>query len=236
MINAFDTEVAKLVGVNAAVLFKNIEYWVEKNATNGKNEHDGRYWTYNSMKAYEEQFPYLTGNQIRTALTKLEDAGLVITGCFNEIAYDRTKWYTVTEKGYSICGKASPHLGNFANQFAKKPEPIPNDYQMTTKEEPPITPHDDTSAKVEEVVAYLNDLTGKSFKPKADATRKVIDARLKEGFTVDDCKRVIDAKVVDWGKDAKMRKFLRPETLFRASKFEGYLQEAPVVDMSDCPF
>ena len=107
---------------------------------------------------------------------------------------------------------------------------------MTTKEEPPIPPHDDTSTKVEEVVAYLNDLTGKSFKPKADATRKAIGARLNEGYTVDDCRRVIDAKVTDWGRDPKMKKYLRPETLFRASKFEGYLQEALVIDMADCPF
>ena len=236
MINAFDAEVAKLVGVNAAVLFKNICYWVEKNATNGKNEHDGYYWTYNSMKAYAEQFPYLTERQIRTALNKLESEGLVMTGNFNDAAYDRTKWYTVTAKGASICEIGQIHLTFLSNGNDLKVEPIPYDYQMTTKEEPPITPHDDTSAKVEEIVAYLNDLTGKSFKPKADATRKAIDARLNEGYTVDDCRRVIDAKVADWGRDPKMKKFLRPETLFRASKFEGYLQEAPVIDMADCPF
>lgn len=236
MINAFDTEVAQLVGVNAAVLFKNIEYWVEKNATNGKNEHDGRYWTYNSMKAYEEQFPYLTGNQIRTALTKLEDAGLVITGCFNEIAYDRTKWYTVTEKGYSICGKASPHLGNFANQFAKKPEPIPDDYQMTTNKTPPIAPPDERQADVEKVVAHLNEVTGKGFRATSESTRKPIRARLEEGYTVDDCMAVIDVKVSQWWRDPKMKPYLRPETLFRKSKFEGYLQESPVADMADCPF
>ena len=132
MINAFDTEVAQLVGVNAAVLFKNICYWVEKNATNGKNEHDGRYWTYNSMKAYEEQFPYLTSKQIRTALTKLEEEGLIATGCFNDVPYDRTKWYTVTEKGYSIFPEGRPHLPLRANQFAEEGEPIPYDYQMTT--------------------------------------------------------------------------------------------------------
>ena len=115
MINAFDAEVAKLVGVNAAVLFKNICYWVEKNATNGKNEHDGYYWTYNSMKTYAEQFPYLTERQIRTALNKLESEGLVMTGNFNDAAYDRTKWYTVTAKGASICKIGQIHLTFLSN-------------------------------------------------------------------------------------------------------------------------
>ena len=99
---------------------------------------------------------------------------------------------------------------------------------------PPISPHEQED--VDEVVSHLNAVTGKSFKAKSNATRNPIRARLREGYTVDDCKRVIDVKVSDWGRDPKMRKFLRPETLFRESKFEAYLQESPVVDMSDCPF
>lgn len=99
---------------------------------------------------------------------------------------------------------------------------------------PPISPHEQED--VDEVVSHLNAVTGKSFKAKSDATRKPIRARLREGYTADDCKRVIDAKVADWGRDPKMSKFLRPDTLFRASKFEAYLNESPVVDMSDCPF
>ena len=236
MINAFDSEVAELVGVNAAVLFRNIEFWVEKNATNGQNEHDGRFWTYNSVKAFSEQFPYMTEKQIRSALKRLEDAGLVMTGVFNELAYDRTKWYTLTKDGVRICRNGNIHLPSEANQNANEGQPIPDDNQMTTREEPPKAPKDGIQESVDEVTAHLNEVTGKRFNPRKDSTRKPIAARLMEGYSVRDCIAVIDCKVAQWSKDPRMRPYLRPETLFRASKFEGYLQESPVADMADCPF
>lgn len=95
-------EVAKECGVNASLLITNIYFWCEHNKTNNINYHEGRYWTYNSMKAFSQQFPYLTRRQIEVALKKLEDAGLIITGNFNKVAFDRTKWYTVSEKGIAL--------------------------------------------------------------------------------------------------------------------------------------
>lgn len=80
-------------------------------------------------------------------------------------------------------------------------------------------------ALVEEVVAYLNERTGKRFRAKSEATRKLIRARASEGFTLEDFKRVIDNKCASWKGDSKMDAYLRPDTLFRASKFEGYLNE-----------
>ena len=69
------------IGVNAAVLYQNIVWWCAKNAANRHNEHDGRFWTYNSVKAWAELFPYLTLKQIRSALDRLEDEGLILSGC-----------------------------------------------------------------------------------------------------------------------------------------------------------
>jgi hypothetical protein len=39
-------------------------------------------------------------------------------------------------------------------------------------------------------------------------------------------RRVIDLKVNEWGSDAKMSKFLRPETLFNSEKWPTYLEES----------
>lgn len=89
-----DIGVAQLVGANAALILENISYWCEHNA----NLHDGRYWTYNSTKAFGELFPYMTINVIRASLKKLKDNGLILTGNYNKSAYDRTMWYTLTEK------------------------------------------------------------------------------------------------------------------------------------------
>lgn len=97
-----DIGVAQLVGTNAALLLENISYWCEHNAANNANLHDGRYWTYNSTKAFGELFPYMTVNVIRTALKKLKDNGLILTGNYNKSAYDRTTWYTLTEKAEAM--------------------------------------------------------------------------------------------------------------------------------------
>lgn len=76
------------------------------------------------------------------------------------------------------------------------------------------------------IIDYLNDATGKHFRHNTDKTKKLIKARIREGFTVDDFKKVIDIKTKKWGKDKKMQIYLRPETLF-GSKFEAYLNEEP---------
>jgi uncharacterized phage protein (TIGR02220 family) len=78
------------------------------------------------------------------------------------------------------------------------------------------------------IVDYLNQKTNKDFKPKTKPTKEKIQARLNEGFTVEDFKKVIDTKVAEWKDDPKMDAFLRPQTLFN-TKFEAYLnQKQPV--------
>ena len=82
-------------------------------------------------------------------------------------------------------------------------------------------------SKVREIVEYLNQQAGTHYKAGAKLTRKKINARLREGFTVDDCKRVVDQKVKDWANDSTMARYIRPETLF-GTKFESYLQQENV--------
>lgn len=74
------------------------------------------------------------------------------------------------------------------------------------------------------VIAHLNKVTGASYRPNSNATRRHLDARLREGFTVEQLCGVVDTKAAQWLSDAKMRSFLRPETLF-GSKCEGYVNE-----------
>ena len=78
-------------------------------------------------------------------------------------------------------------------------------------------------ADVTEIVEYLNQAAGTSYKPNTPKTVRSIKARMKEGFTKDDFKTVIDKKVSEWAK-TDMQKYLRPETLF-GTKFEGYLNQ-----------
>lgn len=74
------------------------------------------------------------------------------------------------------------------------------------------------------VVGYLNEICKTNYRATSAATQRLIKARLHEGFTVEDFKTVIRTKHSEWAKDVKMRKFLRPETLF-GTKFESYLNQ-----------
>ena len=73
------------------------------------------------------------------------------------------------------------------------------------------------------VIDYLNAKTGSKYRYSQSSMRHIL-ARLGEGFSVDDCKSVIDKKCNEWLTDPKMQQYLRPETLF-AGKFEGYLNQ-----------
>lgn len=75
------------------------------------------------------------------------------------------------------------------------------------------------------IVDYLNKACNTSFKASTKTTSAHISARLKEGFTLEDFKAVIDHKKEQWYTDPKMSPYLRPQTLF-GTKFESYLQEA----------
>lgn len=73
-----------------------------------------------------------------------------------------------------------------------------------------------------EVIDHLNQRAGTHYKATTANTRKLIKARLKEGFTVDEFKMVIDKKCAEWLSNRDMAQYLRPETLF-GNKFESYL-------------
>lgn len=74
------------------------------------------------------------------------------------------------------------------------------------------------------IIGYLNERLGTNYKPSSAKTKRHIDARLNEGYELDDFKRVINNKISDWANDSNMVKYLRPETLF-GTKFESYLNQ-----------
>ena len=78
------------------------------------------------------------------------------------------------------------------------------------------------------IIDYLNERANTHYRPTSKKTVALISARMKEGFTVDDFKVVIEKKCYDWLDDGEWSQYLRPETLF-GTKFESYLnQQQPV--------
>ena len=109
---------------------------------------------------------------------------------------------------------AKNHTETTTEHNTTEPQPLIDEPQAPAQPKEP----DPT----EEVVNHLNLRAGTKYKPTTANTRKLVKARLKEGFTVEDMKLVIDKKCADWLNNPKMAEFLRPDTLF-GNKFEGYL-------------
>lgn len=91
-----------------------------------------------------------------------------------------------------------------------------------------ITQKRSVADDITDIIDHLNKSLGliRGYKASAKSTQSKIMTLFREGYTPEEIKLVITHRVSEWYTDAKMRKFLRPETLFRASKFEDYLVQA----------
>lgn len=253
MQHSFDVELAKEYGILEAILMQNIYFWIKKNKANKKHFYDDRYWTYNSRKAFSEMFPYASEKQIRRALEKLENLNILITGNYNKQWSDRTLWYSFSDIGLSIVQKRQMQLSEKTN------DKCPNG-QMTNAQEGKAIPYINTDNKpnikenikedseissnieiYKEIVNYMNVVNEHhrfnkkipfSYKYQSKATQKLINARLREGYDIEEFKDVIW-----WGykkfvenefttqNGESSYKYFRPSTLFSSEHFEAYLNE-----------
>jgi len=85
-------------GAIEALLLNYIIFWVAKNKIGDRHFHDGRTWTYNSVRAFQEYFPCWSLYQIRRGLKVLEKQGAIIVGNYNKLQCDRTLWYALSDE------------------------------------------------------------------------------------------------------------------------------------------
>lgn len=95
-------EVAKVVGVNAALVLSLIARRTGTVSTDGIFYDKDCVWMRASMENMSERIPFLSVSAVRTALRKLKEAGLITVENFNATPYDHTKWYTLTEKAEEL--------------------------------------------------------------------------------------------------------------------------------------
>lgn len=91
------------------------------------------------------------------------------------------------------------------------------------------------SDSVREVINHLNIVLNSKYKHSTKSHIENISARLNDGHSVADLKSVIDAKSKEWLNNKDMVQYLRPSTLFQASKFQGYLLKAKPIVRSQSP-
>lgn len=114
------------VGLNESIILQQLHYWVQKS----KHIEEGKRWIYNSYPEWQKQFPFWSEKTIKRTITKLENEGFILSGNFNKLSFDRTKWYTIDyEKLDSV-----PTIGsNCPDEEPNLSRPIPD--TTTDKEE-----------------------------------------------------------------------------------------------------
>ncbi|MFB7121691.1 conserved phage C-terminal domain-containing protein [Bacillus tropicus] len=219
----------------AGILLGQIVYWYMPNEQ-GKSKlrvkKNGEFWLAKSREDWKEEIR-ITPKQYDRAIKILIEKGFVEVKKFkfngaptNHIKLnisevtERVKWIlTFGEIPNSPLGEME--LTETVNSLTETTTKI-----TTLKDNMSSDPKERSKDCIpyKDIVSYLNEQAGKSFKHKTAKTRSLIKARFKDGFTIDDFKRVIDIKTAQWLKDSHMNPYLRPETLF-GTKFEGYLNE-----------
>ncbi len=102
MHHSFDIKIASAHGVNVAIFLNHMFFWIEKNIANNKHNHKGRFWTYNSQEALVKIFPYWSRQTLRTTINYCLENDLIIKDNFNDMKYDRTNWYSLTDNGMNL--------------------------------------------------------------------------------------------------------------------------------------
>lgn len=122
---------------------------------------------------------------------------------------------------------SDPDFTPLVNSTSPKKNNIKDQYNRSTNNNMSGAPSPSHSADAEripykKIIDYLNKKAGTHYKPTSKATQKLIKARWHEGFTFEDFKKVIDNQAFSW-QGTEWWAYMRPSTLFNASKFEGYL-------------
>lgn len=150
------------------------------------------------------------------ALKSLTKDGLLCkrVETINNVTFNRYKANLQAVKGFYMGSKETLPTTGQDTLPPPSQETLPNNISCDIK-----------GSYIEEILSYLNEKSGKKYKSKSKDTIKHINARLAEGFKVEDFKTVIDKKCAEW-LGTEFEQYLRPATLF-GTKFEGYLN-APV--------
>lgn len=127
-------------------------------------------------------------------------------------------------KGYQAKAK---HLPSNCLASATTPTTTTTTTSTTTKKSKTLSGKPDLlalKADAKAILGFLNERAGRAYRDN-DANLDFIVARMREGYTAQQCKQVVAKKCREWGGDEKMAAYLRPATLFNRTKFNQYAGE-----------
>lgn len=167
---------------------------------------------YASNKYFSDFFK-LTSQRVSQIIKNLESKNYL------KIDYI-TKDKQIIERQIRIQKPPYPEVSNIFDRGIKF---LKGGYQENFKENNTYTNNTNNNKYIVEIIDYLNEKTNSNYKTTTKATEQKINARLREGFTLEDFKKVIDKKTDEW-MGTQLEQYLRPDTLF-GTKFESYLNQ-----------
>ena len=93
--HAFIVKEAVEYGLDKAILLQHIRFWINQNEGKDTHEHDNKVWMFQSASDMAKHYPYWSRQKISRLLREMEDDELIVSGNFNKVGYDQTKWYTI---------------------------------------------------------------------------------------------------------------------------------------------
>lgn len=227
----FYGDIAKLFGVDEAIMFENFRHWITKNRADERNIFDEKAWTYNSKRYYAEYFNYWSQEQVKRIINSLRKQGVLITANHNKSAYDKTLWYSFSDQYYDAFTIGSYHPIDKVKQtnlLGDMTQPIPD-----------INTDINTDIKEKEIVnmsSPKSSIVNKSKKYTPEKNNIKENENIKKGKSVKDILKKQESALIERLERVNYLKSLTPYQLmnpkeFKTSKHKGKLLSRIATDV-----
>ena len=176
--------------------------------------------------AKRERAPALTGREAMEIILKYSPEGFFTV---KELSLWLMETYSIGENGArkrAVRVLKKIPCESISSELYRVFDFIPSTVKIVKSQkklkEPKALVVNDEEFMIKEIVDYFNKSLDRNYRVNKEIT-KLINARIKEGFKLDDFKDVIEIKKKEWF-GTEMQKYLRPETLFNG-KFQSYLNQ-----------
>lgn len=209
----------------AAIIFHHVHLNIERLVENSHVDDDGMAWLTVSKTGIMRFLPEFTESQIKTAINKLTENGLLAKKVSN-----RKNSYTLTDVGWSYYPLLAEEGKVKAPKAEVKTEAEEAKAAVKTRSDNVISVNDN----VKEIIDYVNEKTGKCFNYAASYVKN-INALFAAGYTKADMIAVVDQRSEDLSGTKEFNAQMNPSKLFFIQTFPNYLKDAKGSDITMTP-
>ena len=209
----------KTMSNNAKMLYMLLFDRLELSLKNGWHDKEGNVFQYYTNEQLMIDLNCNSNNTIIKIKKELKDAGLMTEvrqgmNLPNRIYLDALNGSV--ESTFQEVQKVHPGSAKSAFQEVQKVHTIKTENTKTEN-------NNNKLSICKEIISYLNLKAKKNFKVDTASHQKFIKARLKEGYVLEDFKKVVDVMVAKW-QGTEYEQYLQPQTLF-GNKMDNYLNQ-----------